>query len=90
MILLNFKLKSSLYTFYVYHSTLRFVLRRFNFIKKWLSIRLFSDILEDIREECAKYGIVKSLEIPRSVPGVDVTGVGKVSSIVRFSLCYCF
>ncbi|VDN26345.1 unnamed protein product [Gongylonema pulchrum] len=38
----------------------------------------FPDILEDIREECAKYGIVKSLEIPRSVPGVDVTGVGKV------------
>ncbi|KAM3724668.1 Splicing factor U2AFsubunit [Dirofilaria immitis] len=38
----------------------------------------YEDILEDIREECAKYGIVKSLEIPRSVPGVDVTGVGKV------------
>lgn len=38
----------------------------------------YEDILEDIREECAKYGIVKSLEIPRAVPGVDVTGVGKV------------
>lgn len=41
-------------------------------------ILFFADILEDIREECAKYGIVKSLEIPRAVPGVEVTGVGKV------------
>lgn len=38
----------------------------------------FLDILEDIREECAKYGFVKSIEVPRSIPGVDVTGVGKV------------
>lgn len=49
-----------------------------------MSFNLFPDILEDIREECAKYGIVKSLEIPRSVPGVDVTGVGKVSCLVLF------
>jgi hypothetical protein len=36
-----------------------------------------SDILEDIKEECSKYGNVKSLEIPR--PGFDNVGVGKVS-----------
>merc|ERR1711981_1376629 len=32
------------------------------------------DILQDIREECAKYGTVKSVEIPRPVPGVEVPG----------------
>jgi hypothetical protein len=37
-----------------------------------------SDIMEDVREECGKYGLVKSLEIPRPIPGVDVPGVGKV------------
>lgn len=39
----------------------------------------FSDIMEDVREECGKYGFVKSLEIPRPIPGVDVPGVGKVT-----------
>jgi len=38
----------------------------------------YEDILEDIREECSKYGEVRSLEIPRPLPGVDVPGVGKV------------
>jgi len=38
----------------------------------------YEDILEDIREECAKYGTVKSVEIPRPVEGVDVPGCGKV------------
>jgi splicing factor U2AF subunit len=38
----------------------------------------YDDILEDIREECAKYGTVKSVEIPRPVPGVEVPGCGKV------------
>lgn len=38
----------------------------------------YEDILEDIREECAKYGSVKSVEIPRPVPGVEVPGCGKV------------
>ena len=37
------------------------------------------DIMEDVREECGKYGVVKSLEIPRPIPGVDVPGVGKVN-----------
>ena len=39
----------------------------------------YEDILEDIREECSKYGEVRSLEIPRPLPGVDVPGVGKVN-----------
>ncbi|XP_054282102.1 splicing factor U2AF 50 kDa subunit-like isoform X1 [Macrosteles quadrilineatus] len=38
----------------------------------------YEDILEDIREECNKYGIVRSLEIPRPIEGVDVPGCGKV------------
>merc|ERR1719510_449813 len=36
------------------------------------------DILEDIKEKCATYGGVKSIEIPRPVPGVEVPGCGKV------------
>lgn len=35
--------------------------------------------MDDVREECGKYGSVKSLEIPRPIPGVEVPGVGKVS-----------
>lgn len=42
---------------------------------------LLIDIMEDVREECGKYGFVKSLEIPRPIPGVDVPGVGKVGFI---------
>merc|ERR1712127_311118 len=38
----------------------------------------YEDILEDIREECSKFGEVRSIEIPRPVPGVDVPGCGKV------------
>merc|ERR1712088_933038 len=38
----------------------------------------YEDILEDIREECSKFGSVKSIEIPRPVPGVEVPGCGKV------------
>jgi len=38
----------------------------------------YEDILEDIREECGKFGEVRSLEIPRPVPGVEVPGCGKV------------
>lgn len=38
----------------------------------------YEDILEDIREECNKYGAVRSLEIPRPIEGVDVPGCGKV------------
>lgn len=38
----------------------------------------YEDILEDIHEECNKYGVVKSIEIPRPIEGVDVPGCGKV------------
>lgn len=41
----------------------------------------YEDILEDVREECIKYGNVVSLEIPR--PGIDEKGIGKV--FVEFS-----
>ena len=44
----------------------------------------YEDILEDIREECGKFGEVKSIEIPRPVPGVEVPGksAGKVNEIL--------
>lgn len=38
----------------------------------------YEDILEDVKEECGKYGFVKSLEIPRPIKGVEVPGVGKI------------
>lgn len=38
----------------------------------------YEEILEDVKEECNKYGQVKSIEIPRPIPGVEVPGVGKV------------
>ncbi|XP_067137156.1 splicing factor U2AF 50 kDa subunit isoform X2 [Centruroides vittatus] len=38
----------------------------------------YEDILEDIKEECNKYGVVKSVEIPRPIEGVEVPGCGKV------------
>ncbi|RUS89803.1 hypothetical protein EGW08_002415 [Elysia chlorotica] len=43
----------------------------------------YEDIVEDVKEECGKYGIVMSLEIPRPIKGVEVPGVGKV--FVEFS-----
>lgn len=39
----------------------------------------YEEILEDIREECCKYGSLRSIEIPRPVDGVEVPGCGKVS-----------
>ena len=44
--------------------------------------------MEDVREECGKYGFVKSLEIPRPIQGVDVPGVGKVR--LKVFLCFDF
>ena len=38
----------------------------------------YSGIVEDVREECSKYGTVRSLEIPRPIQGVEIPGVGKV------------
>ncbi|XP_041978265.1 splicing factor U2AF 50 kDa subunit [Aricia agestis] len=38
----------------------------------------YEDILEDIKDECNKYGCVRSIEIPRPIEGVEVPGCGKV------------
>merc|ERR1711881_772985 len=38
----------------------------------------YEDIVDDIHDECGKYGRVVSVEIPRPTPGVEVTGLGKV------------
>ncbi|XP_055330845.1 splicing factor U2AF 50 kDa subunit-like [Paramacrobiotus metropolitanus] len=38
----------------------------------------YENILEDVTEECRKYGNVVSVEIPRPIEGVDVPGCGKV------------
>lgn len=38
----------------------------------------YEDILDDIKNECNKYGVVRSIEIPRPLDGVDVPGLGKV------------
>ncbi|RWS28228.1 splicing factor U2AF 50 kDa subunit-like protein [Leptotrombidium deliense] len=38
----------------------------------------YDDIVEDIRDECSKYGNVRSLEIPRPIEGVEVPGLGKI------------
>lgn len=45
----------------------------------------YEEILEDIREECCKYGSVRSIEIPRPVDGVEVPGCGKVGASSRSS-----
>ena len=41
-------------------------------------------IMEDVHDECTKYGIVLGVEIPRPVMGEDVPGCGKVGSTVRY------
>lgn len=48
----------------------------------------YEDILEDIKEECNKYGVVRSVEIPRPIEGVDVPGCGKVSFYSFFVIFY--
>ena len=50
---------------------------------------VWTDILEDVREECGKYGSVKSLEIPRPIKGVEVPGVGKVTRLILIN-CKAF
>ncbi|KAI0983298.1 hypothetical protein GJ496_006364 [Pomphorhynchus laevis] len=38
----------------------------------------YEDIMDDVRNECGKFGSIKSLEIPRPLSNVDVPGVGKI------------
>lgn len=49
----------------------------------------YEEILEDIREECCKYGTVRSIEIPRPVDGVEVPGCGKVRKDFIYHLFVC-
>ena len=49
----------------------------------------FADIVEDVKEECGKYGIVMSLEIPRPIKGVEVPGVGKVGRLICYFATKC-
>ncbi|KAG0002785.1 U2 small nuclear RNA auxiliary factor 2 [Entomortierella chlamydospora] len=43
----------------------------------------YEDILEDIRDECGKFGRVVDVKIPRPVAGVVVAGTGKI--FVKYS-----
>ncbi|XP_071796582.1 splicing factor U2AF 50 kDa subunit-like [Asterias amurensis] len=43
----------------------------------------YEDILDDVRDECGKYGAVRSIEIPRPIEGMDIPGCGKI--FVEFS-----
>ncbi|XP_071947763.1 splicing factor U2AF 50 kDa subunit-like [Antedon mediterranea] len=38
----------------------------------------YEEIVDDVREECGKYGLVRSLEVPRPIEGMDIPGVGKI------------
>merc|ERR1712004_111875 len=38
----------------------------------------YEDILDDVQEECGRYGGVRSIEIPRPIKGVEVPGCGKI------------
>lgn len=49
-----------------------------------------ADIVEDVKEECGKYGMVHSLEIPRPIKGVDVPGCGKVRFQILFHTAFIF
>lgn len=42
----------------------------------------YEEIVEDVKEECSKYGQVKSIEIPRPVDGLEIPGTGKVKEQV--------
>ncbi|TRZ01210.1 hypothetical protein DNTS_028711 [Danionella cerebrum] len=46
----------------------------------------YEEIVEDVRDECSKYGQVKSIEIPRPVDGLDIPGTGKI--FVEFMSVY--
>lgn len=48
---------------------------------EFVLIYIIVDILEDVKEECSKYGVVRSIEVPRPIKGVEVPGCGKVRPI---------
>jgi hypothetical protein len=39
-----------------------------------------AEIVDDIKQECGKHGVVKSIDVPRPIKGVEVPGVGKVGA----------
>lgn len=41
----------------------------------------YEDILEDIKEECNKYGVVRSIEIPRPIEGKILNYISTNNSI---------
>lgn len=43
----------------------------------------FAGIIEDVRDECTRYGRVVGLAIPRPLGDLSVPGVGKVGAGVR-------
>lgn len=45
----------------------------------------YEEIVEDVRDECSKYGQVKSIEIPRPVDGLEIPGTGKVRKYLKSS-----
>ena len=38
----------------------------------------YEGIMEDVRDECSKYGSVRSVEIPRPIGDIEVPGCGKI------------
>ena len=50
-----------------------------SFLAKYIDDVFQIEIYEDIREECSKFGRIRSMEIPRPVDGYQVPGVGKVA-----------
>uniref|UniRef100_A0AAY4AAC8 Splicing factor U2AF subunit n=3 Tax=Denticeps clupeoides TaxID=299321 RepID=A0AAY4AAC8_9TELE len=46
----------------------------------------YEEIVEDVKDECSKYGQVKSIEIPRPIDGIEVPGTGKI--FVEFMSVY--
>ncbi|KAF9578337.1 U2 small nuclear RNA auxiliary factor 2, partial [Lunasporangiospora selenospora] len=61
----------------VVHST---VLQLLNMVtpEELLDDQEYEDIVDDIREECQKFGNVLELKIPRPVDGANISGVGKI------------
>ena len=40
--------------------------------------------MDDVREECSRFGNIRSMEIPRPVQGIEVPGIGKVCVCVEY------
>lgn len=44
--------------------------------------------MEDVKEECGRYGVVISIEIPRPIKGVEVPGMGKVTVLTVYNVLF--